>query len=121
MPTEKPGTGRARRQALPSIRSFRQLGDLMSKPRDLPAGIVLVNNIALRRFHQLGLGMRHRLQGCVAVTALDRVLGAADRAAHLGSARFVDYGAAGNLACRLFGGSRIGHGLKFPSALIVWS
>src|SRR5262249_57759146 len=91
MPTEKPGTGRARRQALPSIRSFRQLGNLMSKPRDLPARIVLVNNIALRRFHQLGLCMRHRLQGRVAVTAIDPVLDAADRAAHLGSARFVDY------------------------------
>ena len=89
----------------------------MDQPRNLPARIVLVNDVALRRLHQLGLSLRHRLQCRIAVTALDRFFDAADGAAHLGAARLVDDGAAGNLARRLFGGSGIGHVLKYPSAV----
>src|ERR1019366_5824765 len=88
---------------------FRELCDLMREPRDLPARIVLVNDIALGCLHQLRLGARHRFQRGIAVAALDRLFDDADRAAHLGAARLVDDGAAGNLACRLLGGSRIGH------------
>ena len=42
-------------------RLFRELRDLMRQPRDLPACIVLVNDLALRRSHELRLGARHRL------------------------------------------------------------
>jgi len=98
-----------------SISSFRQLGDLMREPRDLSACIVLVNNIALCCLHEFRLGARHCLQRRVAVAALDRLFDNADRAAHLGAARLVDNGAAGNLARRLLGGSCIGHVLKYPS------
>ncbi len=76
-----------------------------------------MDDAALRRLHQFRLGARHRLQRRVAVAALDRFLDGADRAAELGPARLVDDGAAGNLAGRLFGGSRIGHLLKYPSAV----
>src|SRR5271163_4772385 len=88
---------------------LRQLRNLMHKSRNLPARRVLVNDVALRRFHQLRLGTRHCLECCVAVTALDRFFDRSDRTAHLGAARFIDDGAAGNLARRLLGGSRIGH------------
>src|SRR6202795_4433413 len=100
-----------------SISSFRQLGDLMREPRDLSARIVLVNDVALRCLHEFRFRARHCLQRRIAVTALDRLFDNADRAAHLGAARLVDNGAAGNLARRLLGGSRIGHGLKYPSAV----
>jgi len=76
------------------------------------ARIVLVNDVALRCAHQFRLGPHHRLHGRVAVTALDRFLDVADGAAHLGAARLVDHGAAGNLARRFLGGSRIGHLFK---------
>ena len=89
----------------------------MREPRNLPARIVLVNDVALRCLHQFGLRLRHRLQRRVAVAALDRFFDGADRAAQLGPARLVDDGAAGNLAGRLLGGSRIGHLLKYPSAV----
>jgi len=92
---------------------FADLGDLVREARDLSAGIVLVNDVALRRLHQFRFGMGERLQRRVAIAALDRFLDGADRAAHLGAARLVDDGAASDLACRLLGGSRIGHGLKF--------
>src|ERR1700759_3851548 len=89
----------------------------MREPRDLSARIILVNDIALRCLHQLGLRARHCLDRGVAVAALDRLFDDANRAAHLGPARLVDDGAAGNLARRLLGGSRIGHVLKCPSAV----
>src|SRR5215813_10409513 len=88
----------------------------MGEPRYLPARIVLVNDVALRRSHQLGFGARHRLQRSIAVAAIDRFLDGADGTAHLGAARLVDHGAAGNLARRFLGGSRIGHRLKIPLA-----
>src|ERR1700730_13629229 len=89
----------------------------MREPRDLSARIVLVNDVALRCLHQFRLRARHCLQCRIAVTALDRLFDNADRAAHLGAARLVDNGAAGNLVCRLLGGSSIGHVLKYPSAV----
>src|SRR5712671_1750684 len=89
----------------------------MRETRDLPARIVLVTDVALRCLHQLRFGAYHRLQCRVAITALDRFLDGADRAAQLGPSRLVDDGAAGNLAGRLLGGSRIGHLLKIPSAV----
>src|SRR5258707_8662539 len=106
-----------------SISSFRQLGDLMREPRDLWARIVLVNNVALRCLHEFRFGAHYCLQRCIAVSALDRLFDNADRAAHLGAARLVDNGAAGNLARRLLGGSRIGHVLKYPSGdrVAKWS
>src|SRR3979490_2210650 len=63
--------------------------------------------------------MRHRLQRCIAVAALDGFLDGANRATPLGAARLVDDGAAGNLTGRLFGGSGIGHVLNYPSADIA--
>jgi hypothetical protein len=78
-----------------------------------------VNDVALRCLHQFGLRMRHCLQSCIAVAALDGFFDGADRATHLGAARLVDDGAAGNLAGRLFGGSGIGHVLNYPSADIA--
>src|SRR3989442_1356132 len=96
--------------AHPSVRSpfssLGELGDLMREPRNLPARVVLVNDVALRCLHQFGLRLRHRLQRRVAVAALDRFFDGADRTAQLGPARLVDDGAAGNLAGRLLGGSR---------------
>src|SRR3982074_1215164 len=89
----------------------------MREPRDLSARIVLVNDVALRCLHEFWFSARHRLQRRIAVAALDRLFDNADRAAHLGAARLVDDGAAGNLARRLLGGSRIGHVLKYPSAV----
>src|ERR1700744_4618360 len=98
-----------------SISSFRELGDLMRQPRNLPARIVLVNDIALCRLHEFRLRTRHSLQRRVAVAALDRIFNRTNRATHLGAARLIDNGAAGNLAGRLLGGSSIGHVLKCPS------
>src|SRR6266852_3287658 len=98
-----------------------KLRDLVRQPRYFPARIVLVNDLALRGLHQFGLSVRHRLQCRVAVATLDRFLDVAHRAAHLRAARLVDQGAAGNLARRLLGGSRIGHGLKYPSAVTARS
>jgi len=115
--TKKPGgAGLVNDLNLPAD-SFRELRDLMGEPRNLPAGIVLVNDVALCRLHQFGLRARHRLQRRVTVAALDRFLDAADCTAHLGATRLIDDGAAGNLACRLLGGSSIGHGLNYPSAV----
>jgi hypothetical protein len=82
---------------------FRKLRDLMHQTRHFAARIVLVNDVALRGAHQLGLGARHRPQRCIAIAALDRFLDSADRAAHLRPARLIDQGAAGNLARRLLG------------------
>src|ERR1700723_4247077 len=88
----------------------------MNKSRNLSARRVLVTDIALSAFYQLRLGARHCLECCVAVTALDRFFDRSYRTTHLGAARFIDDGAAGNLARRLLGGSRIGPVLKCPSA-----
>jgi hypothetical protein len=41
--------------------SFRQFCDLMREPRDLPARIVLVNDVALRCLHQFRFRAGHRL------------------------------------------------------------
>src|ERR1700723_3438573 len=89
----------------------------MHKSRNLSARRVLVNDIALSGFHQPRLVARHCLECCVAVTALYRFFDRSYRTTHLGAARFIDDGAAGNLARRLLGGSRIGHVLKCPSAV----
>lgn len=86
----------------------------MGEPGHLAARIVPVNDIALRGPHQFRLGEAHRLECCIAVAALDGVLDVANCTAHLRAARFVDRGAAGNLARRLLGGSGIGHGLDYP-------
>jgi len=94
-----------------------ELGDRMREAGHFAARIVLVNDVALRRTHQLGLGARHCLGGRVAVAALDRFLDGADGATHLCAARLVDHGAAGNLARRFLGGSGIGHRLKNPLAV----
>jgi hypothetical protein len=100
------------------ISSLRKLGDLMREPRYLSARIVLVNDVALRCLHELRFCVRHCLQRCSTVAALDRLFDSANCAAHLGAARLVDNRAAGNLARRLLGGRSIGHGLKCPSAVI---
>src|SRR5258708_24047607 len=89
----------------------------MREPRDLSASIVLVNDVALRCLHQFRLRARHRLQRRSAVAALDRLFDDADRAAHLGAARLVDDGAAGNLAPLLLCGSPICPILPNPSAV----
>ena len=89
----------------------------MRQPRNFSARGILVNDVALRSLHQLRLGADHCLERRVAVAPLDRLFDRPHRAAHLGPTRFIDDGAAGNLARRLFGGSRIGHVLKCPSAV----
>jgi hypothetical protein len=88
---------------------FRELCDLMRKPRDLSAGIVLMDDVALGGLHELRFRARHRLQRRIAVAALDRLFDNADGAAHLGATRLVDNGAAGNLARRLLGRGGVGH------------
>src|SRR3569623_637938 len=93
------------------VRLFRELGDTKRQPRDLAARIVLVNDILLAGPHQLRLCALHRLDRGVTIALRDRFLDDPDRAAHHGPSRLVDGGAAGNLACRLLGGGRIGHGL----------
>ena len=95
------------------IDSFCELGDLMREARDLAARVVLVNDVALRCLHQFWFRTGHGLERRSTVAACDGFLDEADRSAHLGAARFVDDGAAGNLARRLLGGSGIGHGLNF--------
>src|SRR6516225_5611425 len=52
---KKPGSGRAVMDRLLSDRLFRELRDLMRQPRNLSARIVLVNDLALRRPHELRL------------------------------------------------------------------
>src|SRR6202030_3147375 len=96
---------------------FRELGDLMREARDFAARIVLMNDVALRRLHQFRFRAGHRLERRGTVAACDGFLDEADGTAHLGAARLVDDGAAGNLARRLLGGGRIGHVLKYPSAV----
>ena len=89
-----------------------ELRDLMGQTRYLPARIVLVNDVALGGLHQLGLGALHGVQRCGAVALCDGVFNDANRSAHLGAARLVDDGAAGNLARRLLGRSGVGHVLS---------
>src|SRR3954469_15062275 len=74
-----------------------ELGNLRREARDFAAGVVLVDDVALRGAHQRGLGGRQRLHGGGAVAALDGFLDGAHGAAHLGAARLVDGGAAGDL------------------------
>jgi hypothetical protein len=97
-----------------SIRLFAKLGDLVRQPRDFAARIVLVNDVALRGTHQSGLGVRQRLQRSGTIAGLDRFFDLTHGSAHLGAARLVDGGAAGNLARRFLGGSGVGHSLKYP-------
>ena len=78
-----------------------------------------MNDVALGCLHQFRFRVRHRLQRCIAVAALDGFFDGTNRATHLGAARLVDDGAAGNLAGRLFGGRGIGHVLNYPSAVIA--
>jgi hypothetical protein len=103
-----------------SISLFRELCDLMGQPRNLSAGIVLVNDVALRCLHQFRLGARHRLEGRITVAALDRFLDGSHRTTHLGPARLIDDSTAGDLSRGLPGGSGIGHILKilrqYPTA-----
>src|SRR5689334_14719265 len=86
----------------------------MRQARDLAVRIVAMDDVVLRRLHQLRLGALHCGSRRVAIAALDRFLDGAHRAAQLGPARLVDDGAAGNLAGRLLGGSGIGHIFKYP-------
>ena len=95
-----------------SISLFRELCDLMRQPRNLSAGIVLVNDVALRRLHQFRLSTRHRLEGPITVAALDRFLDGSHRTTHLGPARLIDDSTAGDLSRGLPGGSGVGHILK---------
>src|SRR5260221_6987469 len=97
-----------------SISSFRELCDLMREPRDLSARIVFVDDVALRRLHQFRFRTCHCLQRRFAVAALDRLFDNADCAAHLGTARLVDNGAAGNLSRRLLCGGSIWHVFNYP-------
>lgn len=87
----------------------------MREPRYFSAGAIPVNDVSLRGLHQFWLGARQRFPGGVAIPALDRFFNAADRAAHLGASCLVDHAAAGNLSCRLLGGTGIGHLLDYPS------
>lgn len=98
-----------------SFSSLRELGDLMRKSRDLSARIVLVNDLALCRAHQLRLGVSHCLQRRITIAALDRFFDVTDGATHLRAARLIDDGAASNLARRFLGRGRIRHALKFLS------
>src|SRR6185295_9871968 len=91
--TKKPGIAGLRGLRF-STGSLRQSGDLVRQPRNLSACIVLVDDAALRSLHQFRFCNRHRLQRGLAVAVPDRFLDGADRAAHLGAARFVDDGAA---------------------------
>jgi CubicO group peptidase (beta-lactamase class C family) len=84
-------------------------GNAMREARYFPAGIVLVDDVALGGLHEFRFRARHRLQRRVAVAALDRLFDNADCAAHLGATRLVDNGAAGNLARRLLGRGGVGH------------
>jgi hypothetical protein len=103
-----------------SLSLFRELCDLMGQPRNLSAGIVLVNDVALRCLHQFRLGARHRLEGRITVAALNRFLDGSHRTTHLGPARLIDDSTAGDLSRGLPGGSGIGHILKilrqYPTA-----
>src|ERR1700754_4045492 len=87
----------------------------MRQARHLTVRVVAVNDVVLRRLHQFRLGMLHRRSRRGAIAALDCFLDGTHGGAQLGSARLVDDGAAGNLAGRLLGGSRIGHLFKNPS------
>ena len=98
-------------------RLLGELRDLMREARHFAARIVLMDDVALCCAHQLRLGARHRLQCRGAVAALDGLLDGTDGVENLGAGRLVDYGAAGDLARRFLGGSRIGHRLKIPLAL----
>ena len=82
---------------------LRELRDLMRETRYFAARIVLVNDVALRGSHQFRLCARHRFQCSIAIAALDCFFDIAHRAAHLRATRFVDQGAASNLARRLAG------------------
>ena len=91
----------------------------MREPRDLSAGIVLMDDVALGGLHEFRFRARHRLQRRIAVAALDRLFDNADSAAHLGATRLVDNGAAGNLARRLLGRGGVGHAFKYPSTVTI--
>lgn len=80
-----------------------ELRDLVRQARDFPARAVLVNDVLLRRAHQIGLRGLQRLQRGFAVALGDGLLDRAHGVAHAGAARFIDGRATGDLAGRLAG------------------
>jgi len=97
-PARRPGRG-----------SFGELGDPMREARHFAAGIVLMDDAALRGTHDGWLRVLKRRQGRVAVAAGDRFLDLADRTAQQRAARFVDDRPARDLARGFAGGLGIGH------------
>ena len=104
---KKPATRRARTYF--SIYFISRAWRFDAPSRETFGRHCLVNDVALRCLHQFRFRAHHRLQCCIAVTALDRFFDCANRAAHLGATRLVDDGAAGDLARRLLGRGGVGH------------
>src|ERR1700688_5151441 len=69
--------------------SLPELGDPMGKARNFAAGVVLVNDAALRRTHDDRFGLLESQQCRIAVAAGDRFLDFADRFAQQRTARLV--------------------------------
>src|SRR6202035_5215753 len=91
---------------------FAELGDAVGEPRDFPAGGVAMHDTGARGTDEGGLGFGHGGHGRGAVASRDRLLDFAHRAAHAGTPRLIDYGAAGNLTGGLLGGLCISHGVS---------
>ena len=62
-----------------------------------------------RGAHELRFGLLHGLQCLVTITRRDRFLHLTDGSAYACAARFVDHGAAGDLARCFAGGGGVGH------------
>jgi hypothetical protein len=91
------------------VRLLAELADLLGQAGNLAARRPLVNDAALGGAHQLRLGGLEGGQRLLLVAAGDRVLDAAQVAAHARAPRLVDLGAARDLAARLLGGFGISH------------
>ena len=98
-----------------------KLGDALAQPRHFTAGIVLVNDTALRCTRDHRLCVLEGSQCRVAVAAGYCFLDLADRIAQQRPPRLVDLGTERDLARGFAGGRRIGHSLSLSYGMAAIS
>jgi hypothetical protein len=86
-----------------------ELGDPVREPRDFAAGGVTVDDVFLRSADYGRLGLNHGRERRGAIARCDRLLDLAYRATQARASRFIDDGAARDLAGGFLGRLGIGH------------
>jgi hypothetical protein len=91
---------------------FAELGNAVGEPGDFPTGGVAMHDAGARGTDEGRLGFSHGGHGRSAITGRDCLLDFAHRAAHAGTPRLIDHGAAGDLTGGLLRGFCISHGVS---------